>query len=69
MNDECEAVLWHGPGHQSKTACQLKGNHEVHAALYPSGYATWRGRSAMTGFFDEPPDADETENNDGATPV
>ena len=51
----CDAVLWHGPGHQSSTHCQSKGSHEVHKAAYGTDYATWRGNEAYTSPFDEPP--------------
>jgi hypothetical protein len=53
----CDAVLWHGPGHQSRTKCRIKGPHTIHRAVYGSGrqQAEWCGDEAMTGFFDEPP--------------
>jgi hypothetical protein len=54
----CEAVLHHGPGHQSRARCRLKGPHDVHETVYDgSTVAEWRGESATTGFFDEPPPA------------
>lgn len=59
----CTAVLWHGPGHQSKTLCQVRGPHEVHVAVYGSlrQEAHWRDEEAMTGFFDEPPQGEDDE--------
>jgi hypothetical protein len=54
----CLAALHHGPGHQSKTYCQVKGRHVVHRATYGSHEQTmeWRekGKTTCTGFFDEP---------------
>jgi len=59
MKDEkrCEAVIWHGPGHQSKTHCQLTGEHEIHETYYGSfdQFAQWRGKEVFSGYFDEPP--------------
>lgn len=57
---DCTATLWHGPGHQSRTRCEVRGPHDIHRATYgPIGHydtiATWRGGDATTGFFDEPP--------------
>lgn len=54
---ECSAVIWHGPGHQSSTKCQVIGNHRVHEAVYGSMEQTakWRGKKVFSGFFDEPP--------------
>lgn len=42
--EPCEAFLYHGPGHQSKTRCELIGPHDVHRAIYGSmrQEATWR---------------------------
>jgi hypothetical protein len=51
----CKAMLWHGPGHQSNTPCQIKGPHIIHEAVYNGQYTTWRGDKGMTGVFDEPP--------------
>jgi hypothetical protein len=36
----CDAVLCHGPGHQSRTRCEALGKHEVHYCF--GGEATWR---------------------------
>jgi hypothetical protein len=54
----CTAIIWHGPGHQSKTTCEVRGPHEVHYAIYGEmrQEAEWRGDEVMTGFFDEPPE-------------
>lgn len=53
----CEAVLWHGNGHQSRTKCQLKGKHTLHHTVYGcyDQEASWKGKEACTGFFDESP--------------
>ena len=50
---KCDAVLWHGPGHQSKAPCRLRGPHQVHEAETRGGTSTWRGKKAFTGYFDE----------------
>lgn len=45
MNEDkqCDAVLFHGPGHQSKARCEAKGEHEVHETHYDGGQiARWR---------------------------
>ena len=61
----CDAVIWHGPGHQSRTRCRLTGEHEIHEAIYGefSQYATWRsqpdGGSTFSGVFDEPPTVED----------
>ncbi len=53
---ECNAQLWHGPGHQSKTYCQVKGPHKIHRAVYGcyDQEMEWKGKKAFTGYFDEP---------------
>jgi hypothetical protein len=56
----CPAHLYHGPGHQSKTYCRVRGEHEIHEAVYDGWtFAEWRGDEAMTDFFDNPPQLDE----------
>lgn len=57
----CSAVLFHGPGHQSQTRCNVKGPHITHAAVYGrwDQYATWHGDKAFTGVFDDPVCVDE----------
>ena len=57
----CQAVIWHGPGHQSRTQCRRTDEHDVHEAQYGSTpfAVRWRGTEAMTGFFDEPPEMEE----------
>jgi hypothetical protein len=55
----CLAILHHGPGHQSKTYCRVRGKHTIHRATYGSYEQTmeWRekkGKKTFTGFFDEP---------------
>lgn len=61
LEESCGAVIWHGPGHQSKTRCQETGPHDIHSAVYGSmrQFAEWRGEEVMTGFFDEPPKLEE----------
>lgn len=53
----CLATIRHGPGHQSETHCQVKGNHMIHKAVYGSAKqeATWYGRKAFSDVFDMPP--------------
>jgi len=54
---ECNAIIYHGPGHQSKAYCYLAGEHEIHEARYGrhDQLARWKGDVAYSGFFDEPP--------------
>ncbi len=55
---KCDASIWHGPGHQSRTHCELKEKHEIHEARY-GGYnqmARWKGKEVYSGYFDEPPE-------------
>jgi hypothetical protein len=65
MSDEkskpCNAMIFHGPGHQSKTKCRLRGPHNVHETYYGrhEQFARWRGDKVFSGFFDEPPEFDE----------
>ena len=56
--DCCQAVIYHGPGRQSRTRCRLSGPHDIHEAYYGnySLLARWRGDKVFTGYFDEPPD-------------
>lgn len=40
----CPALFYHGPGHQSRSRCELTGEHDVHETHY-GGYDTrarWR---------------------------
>jgi hypothetical protein len=56
----CTAVLYHGPGHQSRTYCQeVEQPHALHWAEYGEfrQRASWRGPEAMTDFFDNPKEA------------
>jgi hypothetical protein len=55
----CQAVLFHGPGHQSTARCEATGAHDVHHAVYVGQYAEWTGMEAMTGYFNEPPEEPE----------
>lgn len=54
---KCNATIWHGPGHQSKTYCQKRGSHKIHFAVYGcyEQEANWKGNKRYTGYFDEPP--------------
>jgi len=54
----CDAVICHGPGHQSTTHCQVEGEHEIHEAYYGcyDEHAQWYSKQVFTGFFDEPPE-------------
>lgn len=41
--DRCSAYLCHGPGHQSKSPCEVQGAHDVHETHYAGGQrARWR---------------------------
>lgn len=56
-DDRCPAVIYHGPGHQSHTHCEVRGEHSVHEARYGSydQLARWTGDKVFSGYFDEPP--------------
>jgi hypothetical protein len=57
--EACPAVLFHGPGHQSKAECELVGPHDVHETHYGDGrQAFWR-----TGDYTDQIDAKGTERN------
>lgn len=44
--EHCTAHLYHGPGHQSRSRCEVKGPHDVHMTHYHGGQrATWRDGS------------------------
>jgi hypothetical protein len=60
LKKRCDSIIWHGPGHQSKTYCHVKGKHTIHRATYGSDRenASWKGKEAYSGFFDEPPNVD-----------
>jgi len=55
--NKCPAIIYHGPGHQSKTHCQKRGPHTIHEARYGEydQLARWRGDEIYSGFFNEPP--------------
>ena len=60
----CMAKLGHGPGHMSRTYCQVKGPHKVHMCVYGryDQVARWKGpvcKQKFTGAFDEPPSVGE----------
>lgn len=59
--EPCDAVIYHGPGHQSKTKCYRTGIHFVHETRYGSfdQLARWTGDKVFSGFFDEPPEEEE----------
>jgi hypothetical protein len=50
INAPCDAYLWHGPGHQSRTRCRVKGEHEIHEAEYGGGVARWKDGSYTDGL-------------------
>lgn len=59
---KCEAVIYCGPGHQSKAECDRKGPHagtedDPHTALHPARRVQlkWEGDEGMTDFFDDSP--------------
>ena len=55
---KCCAILYHGPGHQSKTFCRKMGKHKIHECTYGryDQGASWKGMEKCTGYFDESPD-------------
>ncbi len=57
----CSAIICHGPGHQSKTKCYIRGEHEIHETRYGScdQLARWKGSKVFSGYFDESPDDPE----------
>lgn len=50
----CGAVIYHGPGHQSKDFCDMKGPHKQHVAEVPELY--WSTKKAFSGYFDQSPE-------------
>ena len=60
---KCCSVLHHGPGHQSRTYCELVGPHSIHQASYGcyDEFMQWRGREAYTGYFDDPKELPEKD--------
>ena len=60
-NSRCQAVIFHGPGHQSTTRCRLTRPHKMHEAIYGSfkQLGHWREMESFTGFFDESPEEDD----------
>lgn len=62
--DRCLAKLGHGPGHQSKTYCEVIGPHEVHECSCHAGDARWKdpaNKIKFTGYFDEVPYCDDDD--------
>lgn len=53
---ECPALIAHGPGHQSKSHCERKGEHDQHMAEGPRDIYRWHGMFSFSGFFDESPE-------------
>jgi hypothetical protein len=51
----CHATIFHGPGHQSSSRCQLNERHDIHATHVGNDRLCWRGVEACTGFGDESP--------------
>lgn len=47
----CEAHVWHGPGHQSKTMCEVREEHTYHFARLAYGEVEWDG--FMVGSVDD----------------
>jgi hypothetical protein len=39
----CDAVLYHGPGHQSRAVCDQRGPHEQHSAIVLNQRVGWHG--------------------------
>jgi hypothetical protein len=39
---KCTAFLAHGPGHQSRSWCEVEGEHDVHVTHYHGECASWR---------------------------
>ena len=62
----CDAVLHHGPGHQSTSKCIHSGPHEIHEVDYGGrgDVAEWRGPEAFTGHNDEPPQVEDGPDGD-----
>ena len=57
---KCCAILFHGPGHQSRTFCQKTSKHKIHECIYGcyDQKATWKGMKKFTGYFDDPPNVE-----------
>lgn len=56
----CKAVIWAGPGHQSRIPCDKTGPHRQHAA-YRHGFY-WSKKESYSGFFDESPEEPGQDN-------
>lgn len=48
---ECAALIFHGPGHQSKTHCQLQGPHPEHYAELSDGDISWTGMKEFAPYL------------------
>lgn len=52
----CNALIHHGPGHQSRSECERRGRHDTHAVnLGGCRILEWEGPTASTGAGDESP--------------
>jgi hypothetical protein len=57
----CDAFLYHGPGHQSKSRCEVVGPHDVHRTHYSWGQlAEWRDGSYTNKLREQNIDFDPT---------
>lgn len=54
-NNECPAIINHGPGSQSSTHCAITGPHEIHSCSPMGVTLRWDKMTGSTGFFDESP--------------
>lgn len=63
LGEPCTAVLRHGPGHQSRTTCNVRGTHLVHRCVFGryDQEASWTEPEATTGYFDEAPESEAEE--------
>lgn len=51
---KCEAEIWHGPGHQTRSKCEVLGVHNQHSYSFQQLY--WSTKSAYSGHFDQSPE-------------
>lgn len=49
----CGATIYHGPGHQSKSQCEMRGPHTQHSAI---DELYWSTKKAFSGYFDQSPE-------------
>lgn len=50
----CGSYICHGPGHQSKSFCEMKGPHSQHSLSSRGLY--WSTKTAFSGYFDQSPE-------------